>query len=221
MPHSFEGVGRRCSLQKGVVEMPKKSLSLLYLCLPMLLALISCGEDQPTKPSFVVAIHGTVKDSQKHPIPGAVVKTEPPSEQCTTGQDGKYRIDEGLTEEGLENLAHITISVTASGYAPYEAELKVEEVKGTEGLTWDIMLYKYTITGRVVDTSGNPIPSVTIRTEPETSPCHTDSDGGYEIKSGIVPGEYTVTATKDGYFPQSEKVRGIETEKRAERPTSP
>jgi hypothetical protein len=62
------------------------------------------------------------------------------------------------------------------------------------------------IQGRVLDSeSGNPIPLVTLYTDPPTMSILSDKDGAYGIID-IPAGTYTVTAQKQGYMSISVRV---------------
>ncbi len=58
----------------------------------------------------------------------------------------------------------------------------------------------YSASGKVLDTQGNAIASVTIQIGDKTA--ITDATGYWEIKD-LAEGEYTVTASKEGYLPDS------------------
>lgn len=54
------------------------------------------------------------------------------------------------------------------------------------------------LSGRVVDASGNPLNGVTITVNPGSTSTATDNQGYYSINA-LDPGSYTVTASKVGY----------------------
>jgi hypothetical protein len=57
------------------------------------------------------------------------------------------------------------------------------------------------ITGRVLDASSNPIADAHVTAG--TGEADTDSDGNYEISTGLPTGTYTVYAQATGYQPQN------------------
>lgn len=66
--------------------------------------------------------------------------------------------------------------------------------------------FEGTISGRVVNRSGEPLVNVSITTEPATEAILTDSSGHFTINR-VTEGEYTINARKEGYKNENLRVR--------------
>jgi len=65
---------------------------------------------------------------------------------------------------------------------------------------------KGSISGKIADqTSGNPISGASINTQPATTTVTSDNAGNYTL-SDVEEGSYSLTVSKDGYFPNTANV---------------
>lgn len=66
------------------------------------------------------------------------------------------------------------------------------------------------IAGKVTDSEGNPLSGASITTNPPSASVTTDSNGQFVVSVGVDVGEYTITATKEGYKPVSVTIKAVE-----------
>jgi hypothetical protein len=116
-----------------------------------------------------------------------------------TNATGHYRISSGLGTG--------TYTVMASWDTNYGFVTDIDVTAGVETTDVDIEIPvsppppSGIITGRVTDTSGNPIVDALVTADGTAGhgTAYTDDDGNYVISSGLGTGTYTVTASAPGY----------------------
>lgn len=137
------------------------------------------------------------------PLAGAIVTATGAggSGFATTNETGYYRITDGLGTG--------TYSVFASygtGFA-FEADVSVTQGVETGNVNLQITITPSgTISGRVTNATGNPIPfaSVSATGVNGQGSDTTDSNGNYVIDTGLGTGTYNVTVTETGYATQTQ-----------------
>lgn len=116
-----------------------------------------------------------------------------------TNVTGHYRISSGL---GTGKYMVMATSGTSYGFI-----MDINVVAGAETKNVDIAIAvsppppSGTITGKVTDSSGNPIADALVTADGPAGHgvAHTDKNGNYIIASGLGTGTYTVTASAPGY----------------------
>ncbi|HID94728.1 MAG TPA: hypothetical protein EYP53_01545 [Candidatus Latescibacteria bacterium] len=171
-------------------------------------SLLSCQRPTPP-PKVTTTISGRVTDAETgKPIAGAIVSTEPATQQVATGDDGRF-----LLEAGIEAAKTYKVNASKEGYFSNYATVKT--VEGENRLA-DIQLSRRIagISGTVTDaTTGEPIPGVLITTDPISQNVTTDSNGRYVLDNLTKDIEYRVTASKEGYETVTITVKVIEDKK--------
>lgn len=123
-----------------------------------------------------------------------------------TNATGHYRIASGL------GTGNYTVSAyTSMGMGGYGQVLNVSVTAGSETTNVDIQIFitpplpSGAIAGRVTNTTGSPIEFATVTAEGIAGygQATTDSNGYYNITSGLDTGTYTVNASASGYVMQS------------------
>jgi hypothetical protein len=149
-------------------------------------------------------VSGRVLDnSSSTPIPRAFIRTEPPSQQVATDEQGAFvisaNVDVGETYR---------IYAEKTGYRTNSTNVYVREGENTVA---DISLEaerEGSIFGTVNDVvTGLPISDALVYTMPSSIQVLTSPDGLYSIQAGLQGGtRYDVIATKDGYEPSRASV---------------
>ncbi|MEW6173954.1 MAG: S8 family serine peptidase [Bacillota bacterium] len=155
--------------------------------------LVDADEAAPPVAIPVGTISGRVTDAADNPIAGANVSDG--TRTVVTGADGTYIIADVPARE-------YTVTASATGYhsASYTAAVSADE---TTVLDFRLLpVQNGAITGTVTD-GANPIAGAAIDltatgTTPYTRSTTTDENGNYSI-SDLPPGEYSVTASADGF----------------------
>ena len=142
------------------------------------------------------AIAGVVRDNNNNPIAGATVSTNTGNYSTTTAADGSYRIG---------NVTPGTYNVTAqkNGYTSQTQYNKTVTAGQTTTVDFNLTLVPGTIAGTVKDTNNNPLSGATVRTTTGGYSTTTNSSGQYTL-SNVVPGTYSVEASKSGYLSQTQ-----------------
>ena len=135
------------------------------------------------------SISGRVVDISGNPIPGVTI-SDNTGHTTTTGSDGRYTLS-GLV------AGTYTITPNKSGYTFSPPSRTVTVPPDATGVDFTGSLLIYSISGRVMDSSGNPISGVTI-SDNAGHTTTTGSDGRYTL-SGLAAGTYTITPSKSGY----------------------
>jgi hypothetical protein len=147
--------------------------------------------------------YGTISGKIAEALGGSFVskvniKTVPSTSSVTSDSLGNYR---------LENVTpgEYTIYAAKAGYD--SANIKVKVIAGSL-TTGDIFIVKTDpmnnplagiITGKVLNLNNNqPILNAIISTTPYTSNITTDQEGSFLIRN-VTPGQYTITAIKQGF----------------------
>ncbi len=109
------------------------------------------------------ALHGTVRDLDGHPIPGArvawtaFVGNARAAVETLTASDGSYHLEGLPSTPGLSDLPAESVAVTAEGYAPVRDSLArarshAARVARSGDIAWDVWLGRgATVRGRIVD----------------------------------------------------------------------
>ena len=152
-------------------------------------------------PSIVGSVSGAVTDaSTGNAIQGAIVSTD-------TGQNGLSNSDGDYQLTGVPTGSR-TIMASASGYTSEQATADVFEGVTT---TVDFDLNPTTsggfgtIKGTVTDSTGAKLGGVLVATDTGHSAI-TNNGGKYTIQN-VPEGDRTVTASKQGYIPDSQNVQ--------------
>jgi large repetitive protein len=141
-------------------------------------------------------VSGTVTDSSAAPVADAVVSIDGPSfAQTTTAGDGTYSFT-GLA------AGDYTLTVSAPGFVDATAPVSITTAGDT--VTQDVTLQKASkVDVFVADTHAVPVSgaAVTVTSVADGSTLTGSTDAsGHVVIDGLVPGDYTVTSTADGYF---------------------
>ena len=141
-------------------------------------------------------------------LEGAVVKIPSLGIETTTNANGEYTLTIPLEKFAVESfevkvkkIGYIEQNLVASEFVSSAAILNVELVKGEPSVT---------VSGSVVDKSGNPIEGVTV-TIKGTEISTTTNAGGFfefvEAEHQVAP--YTLSISKDGYYGTSVEVKNL------------
>jgi|APSaa5957512622_1039677.scaffolds.fasta_scaffold35235_2 hypothetical protein len=128
-------------------------------------------------------------------VVGATVTTNPSTQTVTTGPDGNYTI------LSVPPGAY-TVFASKSGYPIDSTSATVSSGRTT---TADIIFSVGSIWGLVTTAGGNYIFGATVTTNPSTKTATTGYDGHFTIRD-ILPGSYTVSASRSGYISNSTRV---------------
>jgi hypothetical protein len=167
---------------------------------PLTVSVLDYGTTVVAPTAALVApssIHGTVTDAASAPVEGAVVTIDGPAfATTTTAADGTYSFSNVATGD-------YSLTVAAAGYVD-SAPITVSVVTAGSDVPQDVTLQvASSVDAYVADTHGFPINgaavTVTSVADGTTLTGNTD-DTGHAIISGLIPGDYTVTSTADGYF---------------------
>ena len=118
---------------------------------------------------------------------------------ATTGNDGKFEIS-GVTEGKVT----LTINSESLGYKPFEEVYTVEQ----DRTDYTFELENYTLSGSVIDEANAPIPDATVvlkQGDTQVSSVTTGADGTFSF-GGLKEGDYTLTASADGYVTDSDAI---------------
>ncbi len=150
------------------------------------------------EPPAVGHIKGTVKNEDGSAIEGAVVSVEGTDLSATTDASGCYL---------LENVPIGDQEVTASadGYDSQTETVTIEENQTVVQNFTLVILPTYEVSGTVKDTAGNPLADATVTIEETGLSAGTDEGGNYSI-DGVEKGDYSIVASKDGYYSQTKSV---------------
>jgi hypothetical protein len=141
-------------------------------------------------------VSGTVTDAGSTAVAGATVSIDGPSfSQTTTAGDGTYSFT-GLA------VGDYTLTVSASGFVDSTTPVSVTAAGST--VTQDVTLATASkVDVFVADSHAVPVAgaAVTVTSVADGSTLTGSTDAsGHAIIDGLVPGDYTVTSTADGYF---------------------
>lgn len=126
------------------------------------------------------------------PVDGATVATSDGLYSANTSSDGSYSIDNII--EGA-----YTFYASKSGYSTSSQAVTVTAGTVTSDVNFNIVDNPGAISGTILHVaSTNTISGANIITSPGGYSATSDDGGNYTI-SGILSGDYTVTATADGY----------------------
>jgi hypothetical protein len=179
-----------------------KSISLVLIFF-LVLFLSSCKKNDNPVDSGDTVKYGTISGKVVEAVSGdplakVNIKTIPSTNSILTGDDGTFKI---------ENVAPGEYKVSA-GKISYDSSSVTIQVSSGNSSSADISLRKIdslsikttgTLTGKVLNlTTNQPIPNAIITTLPATSSIIADEKGTYIIDK-LAPGNYTVTAKKNGY----------------------
>lgn len=148
-------------------------------------------------------VAGTVRDGENKGIEGASVIVEGTSLLATTDGIGYYLI---------ENVPAGNQEVKASADGYYSATATVNVI-GNETVTQDFNLVEitietFTVSGSVKDIDGVALQGASVVIEGTDFSAETDASGSYTI-GNVAEGIYDITASKDGYAPQTENVNVV------------
>ena len=182
-------------------------LGSVYSLFLMFFMLICEEEQSPVEPtSRLGEIKGAVTEfGNENPLTKVNIFTEPATSSVTTDNSGEYEIanvDSGTykitaAKDGYDTLT-INITVSPGNTTVADFILTIYEDNSSENLG--------KISGTVTNSeTGLSIDQVNITTNPVTNSINTNSSGQYEIDN-IKPGNYTVTAAKEGFVSSSIEV---------------
>jgi Tol biopolymer transport system component len=144
-------------------------------------------DDGEASPTF--SISGQVTDGNGDPLSGVEISTDS-GEMTTTGADGYYTISDLIT-------GTYTITPTALNYAFAPITRTVSVPPDATGQDFVGELIAYSISGQVLDDTGDPLMGVVMATNDGLT-ATTGLDGNYLFPE-VVAGSYTVTAVLEGY----------------------
>ena len=119
---------------------------------------------------------------------------------ATTNDTGYYRITDGL------GTASYTVFASYGG--GFNVVLAVSVTQGSETQNVNIQIAtpaSGTIRGRITNSTGSPMEFVTVDAEGDSGfgSATTNSNGDYEINTGLLTGTYNVTVSEPGYVAQT------------------
>ena len=167
----------------------------------------STGDDDddhvPVDPAELLPVSGTVRDTGGSPVPGVVVtfSGDDGDDSATTGPGGQYRL-----EVPPGHYRARAIGDDLVGAATEVLDLK----HGSAGGSVDLVVGRLaTVSGRVKDSRGTPVPDATVTFETllrggrvrsqdldDRGSAQSAGDGAYTIK--VAPGPVRVTAERGG-----------------------
>ncbi len=157
----------------------------------------SLGEDP------VGAIFGVVKNGEGQPVSGATVRITAGPTIAEIGTDAEGRYTLAPLVPGLYSLR-----VTADGYRAAEAGGIRVEAGQERRVDFTVRRGEEprfgTVSGTVTDADRRPIAgaTVTVIAGPTIRSSVTDGEGRYRLEE-LLPGNYALRASKDGYLPQT------------------
>lgn len=139
-------------------------------------------------------ISGYVRDNLGNPVGGVTVAQYPYLSQ--TDSTGWY---------ALTTLPEGTYSLTASKISWTSVTNSGVVAENDQTTTSNFTLQRGTITGTVTSSGGVPLSGVTISTTVGGYSTTTGDSGTYSI-SDVMPGGYSIIASKDGWLPQTKSI---------------
>lgn len=138
------------------------------------------------------SVEGIVRDGiTGTAIEGVNISTDPATSTVTTDAEGKYSI-------GKITPGKIKVTASKSGYTPVTLNVNIASSAAATA-NFELVSTTGIIKGNVTDAAtGLVIAGVNIKTTPGTSTVTTDTTGNYQILN-VTPGNFTVTAEKNGY----------------------
>lgn len=148
-------------------------------------------------------IAGTVRDSEGDPLGGALVQLLGTERTTYVGSNGRFVLDS-------VPAGRATVRISLQGYLPAQADLRVADDSAT---TLEVVLVpdgqplapvrvigksRGRIFGTVVDSSGTPIPGVSVGLVGTRGTTMSDSVGHFEFLD-LAPGQYLVEARRLGF----------------------
>ncbi len=154
------------------------------------------GDTRPIDPRALIAgLSGTVRDEGGVPITGAVVRVA--GREVLTGDGGTF------VAEQLEP-GEITVVVSADGYGDESEKVRIAKDEVREISIILKRLELGTLRGVVRSFSGAPVLTEVV-IHPGNHRVTSDSDGTFELK--LPAGDYTATASKDGFRSGTSKAK--------------
>ena len=150
------------------------------------------------------SIIGKVNDTSGNPLSNATVSVftnsfEMGTKWCcnvTTKENGAYRID---------NLSGFIIGfgwyeacASKTGYHPSDLQKVPQFINNMAVLNFTLTSMNGTLSGRIVDSQGNPI-DAELNISSGDSYLLEKTGTGYRFYISLLPGDYSVTLSKDGY----------------------
>lgn len=150
------------------------------------------------------SLEGYIKDGENNPLPNAEVSLEGTDYKKITGSTGKYSFTD-------LNPGTYLIKVKADGFVSASEAISLSPAEAAEkDFTLVAAAGLASIQGMVKDGIGNAVPGATVSWAGLVSgQVFTNENGGYLIEN-ILPGEYTITASKIGYSAQIKPVSLME-----------
>lgn len=157
-----------------------------------------------------------IDESTGLPVEGATVEITPTVTRDVYTDSTKTDADGQFSFKNI-NKGPYTIKVKKDGYSEKSAEVNLQPEDyscSPPKLTVEIKILKNVeatadtngaIKGKATDSNGNALQDVNVTTSPGTSEKKTDNNGDYEI-TDVKPGNYTISATKDGYSTATKEV---------------
>ncbi|HZT60235.1 MAG TPA: LamG-like jellyroll fold domain-containing protein [Pyrinomonadaceae bacterium] len=157
-------------------------------------------------PTF--SISGHVADPANNPLVGVNIHLGGSANaDLTTDPNGDYTFA-GLQQGGNFNLTPTEVNFRFSPASTVVNNLQDNVVK----VNFTGQFTNHTITGRVVDVQGDPIPGVTITLAGSFSAvAHTDAQGNFSFPNIPETGSFVVTPEKEGFVfnPAHQSVTGV------------
>lgn len=155
---------------------------------------VSC-QDSPIEPRVDMGtVSGKVINETGSPVEGAIITIKGQSNFVTTNAFGLYLISD------LKQGTYI-LYISKDGFKSDSASVNVLGNANSE-LDFKIFAREGAISGLVLDSRGDPLSGVWIRTLQGTDTATSDTQGKF-LMSNVKPGIYTLIAQKEGYFNDS------------------
>ncbi|HST52114.1 MAG TPA: FG-GAP-like repeat-containing protein [Pyrinomonadaceae bacterium] len=154
------------------------------------------------------SISGNVADPASLPLVGVNIHLSgSATRDVTTDAAGNY------TFAGLPQGGSFTLTPTQTNFRFTPASAAVNNLlDNVVGVNFSDQFIDHTITGRVVDAQGNPIPGVTVTLAGSFSAVtHTDAQGNFTFTNIPENGNFVVTPEKDGlvFNPAHQSITGV------------
>lgn len=150
--------------------------------------------EEKSTPVILRTLTGNVKDGDNVNLDGVLV-TANGIYTDTTDLNGDYAIT------GIPGFSAVPVSFSKTGYTTFNTFVNLSN----SNQTLDINLLKFTLTGTVTSTDGNPISGATVEITALSKTTTTNGSGVYTL-TDIPNGSHTVTANATGHVNYSNNV---------------
>lgn len=184
-----------------------KRTYILIILLVTGMFLSSCKkEDSPAEPSEYGTISGLITDEENSTaLPKVIIYTSPATSVVSTDAAGEYTISTVNPGEYVVTAVKVgydslVVGVTVEAAATSVADFILTPKDSSSNIKYG------SIVGTIYNSeTGETVSSVNLNTTPVTNSIRSDANGRFEFLS-LEPGEYEITAEKNGFEPKSGSV---------------